>query len=53
MKKKFLNTLIIVLLIILLYDLLNNSYLIKESIIISFDLWKNNIFPYLFPFFII
>ncbi len=53
MKKKFFNSLIILLLVILLYELITNSYLVKESIVFSFDLWKNNIFPYLFPFFII
>ena len=53
MKKKLLSLLLIILLIIFLYNLMINSYLIREAIILSFDLWKNNIFPYLFPFFII
>lgn len=53
MKKKFSNILIIIFLIILLYNTITNSFLIKEAVLTSFDLWKNNIFPYLFPFFII
>ena len=50
MKK---NIFTIILLTILIYELISNSNIIKESILTSFDLWKNNIFPYLFPFFII
>ena len=50
MKK---NTLFILILVFLVYELITNSIIIKESIISSFNLWKNNIFPFLFPFFII
>lgn len=50
MKK---NTIIILLLVFLVYEIIDNSIIIKESIISSFDLWKNNIFPFLFPFFVI
>lgn len=35
------------------YELLLKSNEIKYSILLSFDLWKNNILPYLFPFFVI
>lgn len=35
------------------YELLVKSGEIKTSILMSFELWKNNLFPYLFPFFII
>ena len=47
------KNIIILILIILIYELITNSIIVKESILLSFDLWKNNIFPYLFPFFII
>lgn len=35
------------------YELLTKSNEIKNSILVTFDLWKNNLFPYLFPFFVI
>lgn len=35
------------------YELLVKSGEVKTSILMSFELWKNNLFPYLFPFFII
>ena len=53
MKKNISNIIIIILLITIMYELINNSIIIRESIINSFELWKNNIFPFLFPFFII
>lgn len=53
MKKNILNFLLILILMFFCYQLLINSNSIKSSILITFDLWKNNLFPYLFPFFII
>lgn len=35
------------------YQLLTKSFDIKLAVLSAFDLWKNNIFPFLFPFFII
>ncbi|HPF83533.1 MAG TPA: hypothetical protein PLV83_05170 [Bacilli bacterium] len=53
MKKRILNTSLIIILMLMCYELLIKSSEIKTSILLSFDLWKNNLFPYLFPFFII
>lgn len=44
---------IISILLILCFEILTNSNDILESVIFSFNIWKNNIFPSLFPFFII
>lgn len=53
MKKNIVNLFLILIIMLFCYELLTKSNDIKTSIIISFDLWKNNLFPYLFPFFII
>ena len=43
----------IFLLLIITYQVLNNSIEITNSIKFSIDIWKNNIFPSILPFFII
>ena len=53
MKKKIINFSLLVILMIFTYQLLTNSVEVKRNVINSFELWKNNLFPYLFPFFII
>lgn len=47
------NNIIIVILILFLYELLEHPNLVIESSLYSTNLWINNIFPTLFPFFII
>lgn len=51
--KKIFNYLIIPILLIISYEILTNSQEIINSVNFSFNIWKNNIFPSLFPFFII
>lgn len=53
MKKKITNLLILTLLIFILISILVYPSEIIESVLFSFEIWKNNIFPTLFPFFII
>ena len=40
------------LLLIITYQILNNSSEVMNSVKFSFDIWKNNIFPSILPFFI-
>ena len=51
--KKILNFLILLFFIFLLYEVMINKRLVNETILLSFDLWKNKLFPILFPTFII
>ena len=53
MKKKITNLLILTLLIFILITILVYPTDIIKSVLFSFEIWKNNIFPTLFPFFII
>ena len=53
MKKIIVSILIMSILIFCLFQTLISSKLIFETIGFSFDIWKNNIFPSLFPFFIL
>ena len=53
MNKKFINFILLLILMFITLNLLINSYEVKLNIINSIELWKNNLFPYLFPFFII
>lgn len=53
MKKYLKNIIIIVLLLLIGVEILINSSKVMESVSFSFDIWKNNIFPSLFPFFIL
>lgn len=50
MKKKYF---MIIILLFICIQIFINSNEVKMSIIFSFDVWKNNIFPTLFPFFVI
>lgn len=53
MKKKIYNLLILTLLITILLTILLYPSDVINSVISSFEIWKNNVFPTLFPFFII
>lgn len=53
MKKKIYNLFILTLLIMILITILLYSSDVINSVISSFEIWKNNVFPTLFPFFII
>lgn len=52
MKKKFRYIVIVILFFFVIY-ILTHSRSIVETMKFSMDLWKNNVFPTLFPFFII
>lgn len=51
--KKIINFIILIIFLFLLYKIIINNKQITNSILLSIELWKNNIFPILFPFFII
>lgn len=51
--KKIFNTIIITILLYICVNIFMNSKEVTENVIFSFDIWKNNIFPSLFPFFVI
>lgn len=51
--KNIKNIIIIFLNIIITYHILTNSTEVLESVKYAFDIWKNSIFPSIFPFFII
>lgn len=53
MKKKLSDVFIFILLLFILINLLIKSNSIQHSIQISFDIWKNNLFPSLFPMFVL
>ena len=53
MKKKSVSILIIIIILIFAYEILTNASAIIKSVTFSFTIWKNNIFPSLFPFFIL
>lgn len=53
MKKNIVSILIISILIFITIQLLTTSEKIIETVSFSFNVWKNNIFPSLFPFFVI
>lgn len=53
MKKIICSAFIIVFLIFMMFEILTSSQTIMDSIIFSFNVWKNNIFPSLFPFFVL
>lgn len=50
MKK---NNIILILLLIIVFEILTNSNAIMDCVKYSIDIWKNNLFPSLFPFFVI
>ena len=53
MNKKYVNTSIIIILILFLYEIFNHSNIINDTIINSSKIWFYNIIPSLFPIYII
>lgn len=53
MKKNLSNLIFIFLVLIIAYEVLSESELVLSSVRLSYNIWINNIFPSLFPFFII
>ena len=53
MKKIFLSISIMLLLLLLSFEVLTESQSILKSVVFSFSIWKNNIVPSLFPFFVL
>lgn len=52
--KRIINSILIMLfLMLIVFEILTDSKTILESVNFSFNVWKNNIFPSLFPFFVI
>ena len=51
--KKIINFTFLLLFLLLLYEIILNNKLVTNSVIFSIDLFKNKLFPTLFPFFII
>lgn len=49
MKK---NNIIIFIILIFIFEILTNSSYVMESVKVSFDIWKNSLFPALFPMFV-
>lgn len=49
MKK---NYLYIIIILVFIFEILTNSNLIMESVSTSFNIWKNSLFPALFPMFV-
>ena len=53
MKKVIVSVLIMVVLLFVVFEILTSSESIMETVGFSFGVWKNNIFPSLFPFFVL
>lgn len=53
MKKIGSSILILMVLLIIAFEILTESKTIMESVVFSFQIWENNIFPSLFPFFVL
>ncbi len=53
MKKMVTSILILCLLLFIAFEILTESKTIMESVQFSFQIWQNNIFPSLFPFFVL
>lgn len=53
MRKKCISVLIMVFLLLIGFEILTSSKHILESVSFSFRIWKDNIFPSLFPFFVL
>ena len=51
--KKFQSTLIMIMLLFIGYKILSDSKSVINSVILSLNIFKNNIFPSLFPFFVL
>ena len=53
MKKTYKSIIIMSILIFVMFQVLSKSNTILESVTFSFNIWKNSIFPSLFPFFVL
>jgi len=53
MRKTFISISIMFVLIFICYEILTESSTILESVKFSLNIWQNNIFPSLFPFFVL
>lgn len=53
MNKKFISILYIIIFIFIGFEILTESKSIMDTVIFSFGIWTNNIFPSLFPFFVL
>lgn len=53
MRKICISVLIMSLLLFIMFEILTSSSSIMETVGFSFGVWKNNIFPSLFPFFVL
>lgn len=53
MKKIISSILIMIVLLFCAYEILSESETIMNSVIYSFNIWTNNLFPSLFPFFVL
>lgn len=53
MKKIIFSVFIMIVLLFIMFEILTSSQTIMDSIGFSFNIWKNNIFPSLFPFFVL
>lgn len=53
MSKKIYNYLVLVILLILCIEMLQNSLLVISAVQNAYNIWANNVFPSLFPFFVI
>jgi len=53
MKKNIVNLCILLIMLIISIEVLSESESVLESVKFSFNIWQNNIFPSLFPFFVI
>lgn len=53
MRKIITSILIMCILLFIMFEILTTSESIMETVVFSFGIWKNNIFPSLFPFFVL
>ena len=53
MKKILISVFIMIILLFISFEILTESESILNSVIFSFKIWQNNIFPSLFPFFVL
>ena len=53
MKRIYKSIFIMFLLLFVLFLILTSSQSVIDSIMLSFSIWKNNVFPTLFPFFVL
>lgn len=53
MKKIWVSVIIMMILLFISFEILNESSLILDSVSFSFKVWRENIFPSLFPFFVL